>query len=295
MSRVIWKGAISFSLIHIPVNLQTASRSRALDLDMLDRRDFAPIGYQRINKSTGKAVEWDDIVKAYKHADDEYVVLTDEDFRLANVEATQTIDIQGFVRHGDISPEYFDTPYHLLPETRGEKVYGLLHDALTQSKTMAIGLVVIRTRQYVSAVFPHGPTLLLNTLRYEDEIIEPDVPPRRSSRASGSKEKTSVSAKEGAMAMKLIEEMRQPWDAAAFHDSYREDLLKRVEQKVKAGQTKTLTEPGEKTHAPRGSNIVDLTSLLRRSLETRRTSVTRTARSASARQTPARRIRRRAS
>jgi DNA end-binding protein Ku len=144
MSRVIWNGAISFSLIHIPVSLQSASRSNALDLDLLDRRDFSPVGYQRINKSTGKPVEWEDIVKGYKHDDGGYVVLSDEDFRLANVEATQTIDIQGFVNHGEIGPQYFETPYHLLPEPNGEKVYGLLHHALERSRTWAIGLVVIR-------------------------------------------------------------------------------------------------------------------------------------------------------
>jgi DNA end-binding protein Ku len=271
MSRVIWNGAISFSLIHIPVSLQSASRSNALDLDLLDRRDFSPVGYQRINKSTGKPVEWDDIVKGYKHEEGGYVVLSDEDFRLANVEATQTIDIQGFVNHGDIGPQYFETPYHLLPEPNGEKVYGLLHHALERSRTWAVGLVVIRTRQFVCAVLPWGPRLLLNTLRYEDELIEPSEPPRkRAGRKPVRREAERPSTRETSMALKLVEEMRLPWEPAAFHDTYREDLLRRIEQKVKAGETHTLTPAPREVAAPRATNVVDLTALLRRSLETRR-------------------------
>jgi DNA end-binding protein Ku len=134
LPRNLWKGAISFSLIHIPVSLQTATRAEELDLDLLDRRDFSPVGYQRFNKTTGKAVEWKDIVKGYAYKPGEYVVLTDEDFRQANVAATQTIEIQGFVEAADVPPYYFDTPYFLAPQPRGEKVYALLRDALERSK-----------------------------------------------------------------------------------------------------------------------------------------------------------------
>lgn len=271
MSRVIWNGAISFSLIHIPVSLQSASRSNALDLDLLDRRDFSPVGYQRVNKSTGKPVEWDDIVKGYKYDDGGYVVLSDEDFRLANVEATQTIDIQGFVKRGDIAPQYFETPYHLLPEPNGAKVYGLLHDALERSGTWAIGLVVIRTRQFVCAVLPWESRLLLNTLRYEDELVEPSEPPAKRGRTRAvRREAARPSSRETSMALKLVEEMRLPWEPAAFHDTYREDLMRRIEQKVKAGETHTLTPSPKSVAAPGATNVVDLTALLRRSLERRR-------------------------
>jgi DNA end-binding protein Ku len=272
MSRVIWKGAISFSLIHIPVGLQAASRSNALDLDLLDRRDFSPVGYQRVNKNSGDVVAWDDIVKGYKYRDDQYVVLSDEDFRLANVEATQTIDIQGFVEPQEIAPQYFETPYHLLPEPEGEKVYGLLHDALERSETWAVGLVVIRTRQSVCVLLPWQGRLLLNTLRYEDELVEPADPPkkRRGRRAAAGEGARAPTTRETTMALRLIDEMRLPWKPEAFHDSYREDLLRRVEQKVEAGETRSLTAPAAEAAAPRATNIVDLTSLLKRSLETRR-------------------------
>jgi DNA end-binding protein Ku len=284
MSRVIWNGAISFSLIHIPVSLQSASRSNALDLDLLDRRDFSPVGYQRINKSTGKPVEWDDIVKGYKHEDEGYVVLSDEDFRLANVEATQTIDIQGFVQRGDIGPQYFETPYHLLPEPNGAKVYGLLHDALERSGTWAIGLVVIRTRQFVCAVLPWESRLLLNTLRYADELVQPSEPPAKRGRSRAVRgEAARPSSRETSMALKLVEEMRLPWAPAAFHDTYREDLMRRIEQKVKAGETRTLTASPKAAAAPRATNVVDLTALLRRSLETRRSGDAPPAKNAAAR------------
>ena len=125
-ARGLWNGAISFSLIHIPVSLHTAARAHELDLNLLDKRDFAPVGYQRYNKATGKVVEWNDVVKGYEYEKGEYVVLTDEDFRRANVEASRTIDIQTFVDRDAISPYYFDTPYFLVPDKNGERVYALL-------------------------------------------------------------------------------------------------------------------------------------------------------------------------
>ena len=118
-SRGLWNGAISFSLIHIPVSLHTAARTGSVDLDLLDKRDFAPVGYQRYNKSTGKVVDWNDVVKGYEYEKGEYVVLTDEDFRRANVEASRTIDIQAFVPRDAIAPYYFDTPYFLVPDKGG--------------------------------------------------------------------------------------------------------------------------------------------------------------------------------
>jgi DNA end-binding protein Ku len=264
MARVIWKGAISFSLIHIPVSLYPASRSASLDFTMLDKRDFSPIGYQRINKSTGKSVEWGDIVKGYEYAKGEYAVLSDEDFRQANVEATQTIDIQGFVELSEIPPMYYDTPYYLAADKRGEKVYTLLREALVKSGTVAIGLVVIRTKQHVCALMPVGDTLLLNTLRYADEVLDP----AEHAPATKTLEAARVSQREFGMATKLVEDMRLAWDPGGFHDTYREDLLRRIDEKVEAGQTKTLT-PAAKVRAPRTAEVVDLTELLKRSLEQR--------------------------
>jgi DNA end-binding protein Ku len=265
VARVIWKGAISFSLIHIPVSLYPASRAASLDFDMLDRHDFAPVGYQRVNKNTGKTVEWGDIVKGYEYEKGEYVVMSDEDFRQANVEATQTIDIQGFVEPSSILPTYYATPFYLAAEKRGEKVYTLLREALVKSNTVAIGLIVLRTKQHVCALLPIGDTLALNTLRYADEVL----PPETHAPAAATLEQARVSQREFGMAVKLVEDMRQKWDPASFHDTYREDLLRRIEAKVQAGQSKTLTPAAAKTSELRTAEVVDLGALLKRSLEQR--------------------------
>jgi DNA end-binding protein Ku len=263
MARTIWKGAISFSLIHIPVSLHTAARANELDLDLLDRRDFSPVGYQRINKSTGKVVEWDDIVKGYEYRKGEYVVLTDEDFRRANVEATQTIAIQAFVRPQEIPPQYFETPYYLAPDKRGEKVYALLREAMRKSERWAIGSVVVRTRAYVCALFPQDEVLVLNTLRYPDEIL----PANAIDAPANSVRKAGVSAREFELALKLVADMSDSFDPADYRDTYRDDLLKRVKEKVKTKQTHTLTEATPEKPARRSAEIIDLTTLLKRSLE----------------------------
>jgi DNA end-binding protein Ku len=265
MARVIWKGAVSFSLIHIPVSLYTASRSASLDFDMLDRRDFAPIGYQRINKTSGEPVEWGDIVKGYQYEKGEYVVMSDEDFRQANVEATQTIDIQGFVEPNEIPPMYFSTPYYLQADKRGEKVYTLLREALVKTGTVAVGLIVIRTRQYLCSLLPLGNTLALNTLRYADEVL----PYEQYAPATATLEDARVSQREFGMALKLVEDMRQKFDPRSFHDTYREDLLRRIEEKVQQGDTKTLTPAAERASELRSAEVVDLSELLRRSLDQR--------------------------
>jgi DNA end-binding protein Ku len=292
MARVIWQGAISFSLIHIPVALHSASRSNTLDLDLLDKRDFSPVGYQRYNKATGKEVEWDDIVKGYQYEPGEYVALTDEDFRLANVEATRTIDIVGFVDPADITPQYYDTPYYLSPEKRGEKVYALFLEVLTRANLVAIGTVVVRTRQYVCAVSPIGRTLMLDTLRYADEVLSPEE------FGVSTKTRTAqVSKQELTMAMQLVEQMKRPWKPQAFRDSYRNDLMKRIEQKIRAGETHELTEATKEKEERPKAKVVDLTALLRKSLEANRQGAAPAAKSASppAKHSRSRAVRRRSS
>jgi|PlaIllAssembly_1097288.scaffolds.fasta_scaffold136924_2 DNA end-binding protein Ku len=265
MSRIVWNGAISFSLIHIPVSLHSATRSNTLDLDLLDRRDFSPVGYQKINRNTGKPVEWEEIVKGFEYEKEKYVALSDEDFRLANVEATRTIEIMGFVDPTEVAPTYFETPYYLAAGKRGEKVYTLFREVLTQSSLMAIGMVVIRTRQYVCALFPMGSTLVLNTLRYADEILAPEAhaPVIPAGKAG------QLSKQDLGMALKLVKDMRQPWDPTSYRDTYRDDLMKRIEQKIEAGETRALTPGSRPSDQPAGAQVLDLTSLLKRSLESR--------------------------
>jgi DNA end-binding protein Ku len=262
-ARGLWNGAISFSLIHIPVSLHTAARAHEIDLNLLDKRDFAPVGYQRYNKSTGKVVEWNDVVKGYEYEKGEYVVLTDEDFRRANVEASRTIDIQTFVDRDSIAPYYFDTPYFLVPDKNGERVYSLLREALEQSKKLAVATFVLRSRQHVAALMPVDKIIVLNTLRYSQEIQpHPDVV------AAVAKKSAGTSGRELDMALKLVDEMSEKWKPEAFTDTYRDDLMKRIQQKVKAGQTHTLTEPEEEgaERPAGGAKVVDLMSLLEKSL-----------------------------
>jgi DNA end-binding protein Ku len=262
-ARGLWNGAISFSLIHIPVSLHTAARAHEIDLNLLDKRDFAPVGYQRYNKSTGKVVDWNDVVKGYEYEKDEYVVLTDEDFRRANVEASRTIDIQTFVDRDAIAPYYFDTPYFLVPDKNGERVYALLREALERSKKLAVATFVLRSRQHVAALMPVDNTIVLNTLRFHAEIQPHPVVAAATAKKAG-----AASGRELDMALKLVDEMTEKWKPEAFEDTYRDDLMKRIEQKVKAGQTHTLTQPETEAGETRatGGKVVDLMSLLERSL-----------------------------
>ena len=170
MSRPLWKGSISFGLVNIPVDLYPAENRNRFDLTLLDRRDRKPVGFKRYNKVTGKEVPWDQILKGYEYEKNRYVVLTDEDFRRANVEATQTVDIVSFVKVEHIAPALFETPYYVVPDKRGEKGYALLRETLKKTDKVAIAMVVIRTRQYLAAIMPWEGVLLLNTLRYANEI-----------------------------------------------------------------------------------------------------------------------------
>ncbi len=266
--RALWRGAVAFGLVYIPVHLYSAARESTLDLDLLDSRDFSPVGYQRYNKRTGKIVEWADIVKGYQYRKGAYVALSDEDFRQANVEASQTIDIDSFAERVDIPPEYYEQPYYLEPASGGDKTYALLREALLKSGKLAIGSFVMRSRQHYCAVLAQERVLLLNTLRFAEELrpaAELDLPP-------ASVRSAKISARELSMATRLIEEMSGAWKPDAFEDSYRKDLMRRIREKIRKRQTHLLTpdaEPEEET--PRTAEIIDLTAILRKSLESRGT------------------------
>ncbi|MGK5039817.1 Ku protein [Janthinobacterium sp. GB1R12] len=262
MARALWKGAISFGLVHIPVELISASLDHELDLSMLDRRDFAPIGYKRYNKQTGKEVEWDNIIKGYEYKTDEYVVLSDEDLRQANVKATQTIDIFTFVDAAEVPLTFYEHPYYLLPAKGGEKVYALLRETLRKANKVGIASVVMRTKQHLCALVCVEDAIVLNTLRYADEIRPTDDLdlPASTLKAAG------ISDKELKMALSLVEDMSEAWEPEQYHDSYREDVLALVKKKIKAKQTKTITPPAPEPEEEHGSNVIDLVALLQQSL-----------------------------
>ena len=262
MARSMWKGAISFGLVHIPVEMYPAASDQGLDLSMLDRRDFAPIGFKRYNKATGKEVSWDDIVKGYEYSDGEYVVLSDEDLRRANPEATQTIDIIAFVNAEQVPLIYYEQPYYLAPGKGGDKVYALLRETLRDVGKIGIANVVIRVKQHLAALVCVGDTIVLNTLRYPDEIRPTDelkIPAADSKAAQ-------VTEKELQMAKALVEGMSEKWKPQQYHDTYREDVMALIKKKIAANQTKTLTEPEPEEEKPAKSNVIDLVSLLQASL-----------------------------
>ena len=262
MARGLWKGAISFGLVNVPVELHSVEkRSGELDLTMLDKRDLAPVGYKRDNNSTGEDVPWAEIVKGYEYDDDKYVVLSDEDFRRANVEASRTVEIQAFVDLKEIPPLFFETPYYLAPGKRGEKAYALLRDAMKKSGKAGIATVVIRTRQYLAAVIPQDELLLMDTLRYADELKAPEelgVP-------NGTLHH-KVSPKEIDMALRLIDDMSEKWQPEKFKDTYRDDLLARIREKVKQGETEEITQPEKGAKEPARADVIDLMALLKKSV-----------------------------
>jgi DNA end-binding protein Ku len=264
MPRALWKGAISFGLVHVPVSLYPASRSEGLSFDMIDKRDFSPVGYKRYNKRTGEEISRENIVKGYEYSKGEYVVITDEDFKRANVEATQTVDIVAFVDAPAVAPYFYDTPYYLEPGKRGEKGYTLLREVLKRTGRIGIANVVIRSRQHLAALIPVDRMLLMNTLRWSNEIrsmADLNLP------AAGAGE---VSDKELAMAERLVDDMTEEWNPEQYKDTYTSDLMARIEQRVKAGETHVITPESEETGEPRrGAEVIDLVSMLRRSLESK--------------------------
>jgi DNA end-binding protein Ku len=266
MPRALWQGAISFGLVHIPVSLYSAENRNSFDLDLLDKRSLSPVGFKRYNKKTGKDLSWGEIVKGYQYAKGKYVVLTDEDFRRANVEATQTIEITKFVDASEIAPLYFETPYYLAPQKRGEKGYALLREILKQNDKVAIANVVIRTRQYVAAVLPVHDVLVMNTLRYANEIRSAQGLPVPSRNVKALR----INPKEIEMGNQLVQGMSGKWNPKEFHDTYHDDLMALIKKRVKTGKTKTIdeSEPESKPREAQG-RVLDLMALLKKSVETK--------------------------
>jgi DNA end-binding protein Ku len=260
MPRAIWKGSLRFGLVTIPVGLYAAESPDELDLDLIDRRSQAPVGYSRINKETGRAVPASAVVKGYAVSKGHYVVVSDEDLKRAAPEATQTLDVVGFVERDAIPPIYYDRPYYIAPTGQGDKAYALLREALASSQRQALARVVVRTRQYVAAIYPWETVLVVQLLRYAHELRDPAelALPRR----------VAASAKELAMAERLISSMEQKWDADEFHDEYRDQLLALIRRKARSG--KEIEVEAEPVAGPPKAEVVDLMALLQESLSGQR-------------------------
>lgn len=283
MARPFWKGSLSFGLVDIPVTLQPAIREHELSFTLLDRKDFSPVGNKRYNKKTGKEVPWEQVVRGYEFEPDEYVVLSDEELRRANIEATQTIDVEQFVDQAEISPIFFNTAYYLEPLKRGSKGYALLRAVLESTGKVGIGRVVLRTRQHLCAIVVRDAALVLNLLHFATELVpatELTVPEKKSSRSD-------VPERELAVAKQLVAGMTEKWNPTKFRDDYRDDVLKLVKAKVKSGKTRTIVEPdAAEKNRPVRSEVVDLMPLLKQSLAMRGRSAARPAVAAKRRAAP---------
>jgi len=263
MSRAIWRGDLSFGLVTIPVELHPAEEPRELAFHLLDGRTMAPIRQHRVNAETGEEVPWDEVVKGYEYEDGKYVVVTDDDVRAANVEATRTIDIVSMAKAEEIPLVYFDKPYYLTPATNAaRKAYALLRETLVRSDYVALAYIVVRTRQHVAAVVPLGDALVLEIMRFPYELRateDLDLP-------SADLADLGVSDKEIGMAEQLVAAMVEPFDPERFKDTYRDDLLALITRKIETGEVAVVPEP-EPAREPAAGEVVDIMSLLKRSLD----------------------------
>jgi DNA end-binding protein Ku len=256
MARALWKGAISFGLVYVPVELHTASQENSLPLHMLDSRDFAPVGFHRINKHTGKEVDWKDIVKGYEYRKGQFVALSDADFRHANIKASETIEIDTLCESSQIPAMYYEKPYYLSPSKGGDKVYALLRQALEATKKVAIATFVMHQRQHLCAIAPQGAALMLLTLRFADEVVSSSERPPVA----------KISPAELAMAKQLIQSMEGKFVPSRFKDTYRADLKRRVQEKIRKKETHSLAVEEPATDKRPKAQVLDLMSALKASL-----------------------------
>lgn len=259
MARTIWKGAISFGLVHIPVSLLPALSTRNIDFDWLDERTMDPVGYKRINKITGKVVAKEHIVKGVEYEKGHYVVIGDDDLKAALPEATQTIDIFAFVEQASIPWANFYKPYFLSPGRRGEKVYALLRETLVKTGRVGLAHVVIRSKQHLAAVIPEQAALVVMLLRWPDEVR--DV---ASIDLHAAAIKPKLTAQELNMAEQLVEQMSTDWQPDDYRNDFNDRIMAVVEQKASKGEIEAVEQP--ESDEPVSADIIDLTEMLKRSL-----------------------------
>ena len=248
--RAIWTGAIGFGLVNIPLKIFSATQENRPDFDLLERDTLSRIRYKRVNEDTGKEVDWEDIVKG-SLVKDRYVVLDDSDFEAASPEKTKLIDIQNFVKEADIDSIYFDSPYFLSPAKGGEKAYSLLLVALKKTKMVGLATFVMRNAESLAVIRPYNSILLLNTLRFQEQIRQPDdIKPSA----------VKIGKAEMDMAVQLIKRHSGPFNPQDFKDEYSKELKKLIAQKAKG------KAPKVRKLKPSASKSSDLLEQLKASL-----------------------------
>ena len=266
MARPIWTGTLSFGLLNVPVSLMSGERSVDLHFRMLDNRSNTPVRYERVNAETGEEVPWKEIVKAFEYEKGSYVVLDPDDIKSASSEGREAVEVKTFVDAGSIGPEYFEKPYILVPGKKAEKGYVLLRETLKRTGKIGIARVVIRTREYLSAVMPRDNGLLLMLLRYPQELVDASdykIP-------EGDVSDYRITSKEMEMAEQLIDSMSDEWTPGDYRDEFRERLRAVIEKRMKSKGV--VTPPAEdEGEAPENAstNVVDFMALLQKSLETK--------------------------
>jgi DNA end-binding protein Ku len=275
MARGLWKGSISFGLVNIAVQVVSARERPDLHFMMLDPRNSAPVGYKYYNKASGQELRRSDTVKAYEYKSGKYVIFTEADFKKANPKATQTIDIQNFVELEEIDPVFFERAYYLLPLKGSEKAYTLLTEALQKTSKVAVSKIVLHTKQHLAAIIPRDRYLLLELLHFAEDVKEvsdldewkKEVP------------QIKINPREVEMAERLVEEMTARWKPDIYKDTYRADIMKRVNAKVKAGKAMEITEEAPSGKAREVSaQVVDLMPLLQKSLRSKKSAPSHRAR-----------------
>src|SRR5499433_1603732 len=256
MARAIWKGSISFGLVNIPIALYAATRSEELKFRLLRKTDLSPVNYKRVAEKDGREVPWDQIVKGYEYEKGKYVVLREEYFQRVDLEATQTVDIQDFVDLDEIDPMYFYKPYYLEPQKGGDKAYALLRDALKDTNKVGVARVVIKTRQYLAGVKPEDGALVLELMHFAVELADPEK--------LDEPKKLEVGKREMNMAKSLVDSMTSKWQPEKYKDDYRKALMDVIEIKVEAGGKEIEEKPRK---APKPTKVIDLVSVLQKSLE----------------------------
>jgi DNA end-binding protein Ku len=260
MARAIWKGAISFGLVHIPVALVSATKSNSIDFDWLDKRSMEPVGYKQINKVTGKEIKRENIVKGIQYEKGQYVVLSEEEIRLAHPKTTQTIDIFSFVEQSEIPITHVEVPYYLAPDRRGEKVYALLRKALEATGKVALANVILHTRQHLAVLMPLDAALILILLRWPNEVRDLEMLELGETVADPALNKSELE-----MAKRLVEDMAGAWEPKQYLDNFQEKIMALVDKKVREGKIETVeaVTDGEER---KSADIIDLTELLKKSL-----------------------------
>jgi DNA end-binding protein Ku len=267
MARPIWTGTLSFGLLNVPVSLMSATRSVDLHFRMLDSRSNTPVRYERVNAETGEEVPWKEIVKAFEYEKGSYVVLEPEDIKSAASEGREAVEVEAFVDADSIGPEYFEKPYVLVPGKKAEKGYVLFRETLKRTGKIGIARVVIRTREYLSAVMPKGDALMLMLLRYPQELVDTSdykIP-------EGAASKHRISPKEMQMAEQLIDSMSGEWKPGDYRDEFRDRLRKVIEKRLKSKGVVT-PQVDDETETPEDAttNVVDFMALLQKSLASKK-------------------------